>query len=89
MGKLSPASRPRLRKDVALKEIAMPSGEFVFTPRNFILISCIRFFLIAILSTVAIGMQNYAFSSAAAMLTSRLRMLSFRAILRQDSEFRF
>ncbi|TFK40835.1 P-loop containing nucleoside triphosphate hydrolase protein [Crucibulum laeve] len=45
------------------------------------------FFLIAIISTVAIGCQNYLFSAAAATLTSRLRTLSFRAILRQDIEF--
>ncbi|KAG6907876.1 hypothetical protein DXG01_007040 [Tephrocybe rancida] len=45
------------------------------------------FFLIAIISTAAIGMQNYLFSSAAATLTAKLRSLSFRAILRQDIEF--
>jgi len=45
------------------------------------------FFLIAIISAVCIGMQNYLFSSAAAVLTSKLRSLSFRAILRQDIEF--
>ena len=66
----------------------MLSGEFVLAPRNSILTICLRFFLIAVLSTVSIGMQNYSFSSAAAMLTSKLRMLSFRAILRQDSELR-
>ncbi|KAF8895324.1 P-loop containing nucleoside triphosphate hydrolase protein [Infundibulicybe gibba] len=45
------------------------------------------FFIIAIISTIAIGMQNYLFASAAATLTSKLRSLSFRAILRQDIEF--
>ncbi|KAG6840985.1 hypothetical protein C0991_002875 [Blastosporella zonata] len=45
------------------------------------------FFIIAILSTVSIGMQNYLFASAAARLTAKLRSLSFRAILRQDIEF--
>ncbi|KAG6857152.1 hypothetical protein H0H87_008722 [Tephrocybe sp. NHM501043] len=45
------------------------------------------FFLIAIISTVAIGFQNYLFASAAATLTAKLRSLSFRAILRQDIEF--
>jgi ATP-binding cassette, subfamily B (MDR/TAP), member 1 len=44
----------------------------------------LRFFLIAIISTGAIGCQNYLFSSAAASLTARLRSLSFKAILRQD-----
>ncbi|KAG5638718.1 hypothetical protein H0H81_010701 [Sphagnurus paluster] len=45
------------------------------------------FFLIALISTLSIGMQNYLFSSAAATLTAKLRSLSFRAILRQDIEF--
>jgi ATP-binding cassette subfamily B (MDR/TAP) protein 1 len=44
-------------------------------------------FIIAILSTVSIGFQNYLFASAAATLTARLRSLSFKAILRQDIEF--
>ena len=34
---------------------------------------------------ISIGGQNYLFASAAASLTSKLRSLSFRAILRQDS----
>jgi hypothetical protein len=34
-----------------------------------------------------IGFQNYLFSSSAAKLTRKLRSLSFRAILRQDSAF--
>ncbi|KAJ7644192.1 P-loop containing nucleoside triphosphate hydrolase protein [Roridomyces roridus] len=45
------------------------------------------FFIIAILSTVCIGVQNYLFASTAATLTNKLRSLSFRAILRQDIEF--
>ncbi|RDB18091.1 Leptomycin B resistance protein pmd1 [Hypsizygus marmoreus] len=45
------------------------------------------FFIIALISTLSIGMQNYLFSSAAAQLTAKLRSLSFRAILRQDIEF--
>jgi ATP-binding cassette subfamily B (MDR/TAP) protein 1 len=44
-----------------------------------------RLFIIAIIATMSIGMQNYLFSSAAARLTSKLRSLSFKAILRQDS----
>jgi ATP-binding cassette subfamily B (MDR/TAP) protein 1 len=43
-------------------------------------------FVIAILSTVAIGFQNYLFANAAANLTARLRSLSFKAMLRQDSK---
>lgn len=45
------------------------------------------FFIIAIVSTAAIAMQNYMFASTAAVLTARLRRLSFKAILRQDVEF--
>ncbi|KAG8955981.1 GTPase-activating protein [Tulasnella sp. 424] len=41
-------------------------------------------FLIAICSTFAIANQNFFFSRAAAGLTSKLRSMSFRAILRQD-----
>ncbi|KAF9533188.1 multidrug resistance protein 1 [Crepidotus variabilis] len=49
--------------------------------------NALYFFIIAILSTLAIGFQNYLFGYAAAVLTSRLRKLSFKAILRQDIEF--
>ncbi|EJD34498.1 hypothetical protein AURDEDRAFT_176471 [Auricularia subglabra TFB-10046 SS5] len=45
------------------------------------------FFLIAILSTFAIAFQNYTFAHAAAVLTYRVRQLSFKAMLRQDIEF--
>ncbi|KAF8919003.1 multidrug resistance protein 1 [Mucidula mucida] len=45
------------------------------------------FFIIAIISTLCIGMQNVFFSSSAAHLTARLRSLSFKAILRQDIEY--
>ncbi|KIK80729.1 hypothetical protein PAXRUDRAFT_833366 [Paxillus rubicundulus Ve08.2h10] len=45
------------------------------------------FFIIAIVSSICISFQNYFFSSSAVMLTSKLRTLSFRAILRQDIEF--
>ncbi|KLO15998.1 P-loop containing nucleoside triphosphate hydrolase protein [Schizopora paradoxa] len=45
------------------------------------------FFIIAILSAITIGVQNYTFGAAAANLTHRLRALSFKAILRQDIEF--
>jgi ATP-binding cassette subfamily B (MDR/TAP) protein 1 len=44
-------------------------------------------FIIAIVSTLAIGFQNYLFGYAASVLTARLRTLSFRALLRQDIEF--
>ncbi|KAG2129495.1 P-loop containing nucleoside triphosphate hydrolase protein [Suillus clintonianus] len=45
------------------------------------------FFLIAILSAISIGFQNYYFASSAAILTAKLRSLSFKAILRQDIEY--
>ena len=44
-------------------------------------------FVIAILSAIAIGFQNYLFGYAASTLTARLRILSFKAVLRQDIEF--
>lgn len=46
----------------------------------------LRLFLIAICSTIAIAQQNYYFSRAAATLTHKLRSLSFKAMLRQDSK---
>ncbi|KAF9533176.1 P-loop containing nucleoside triphosphate hydrolase protein [Crepidotus variabilis] len=45
------------------------------------------FFVIAILATGLIGGQHYFFGYASSVLTARLRMLSFRTILRQDIEF--
>ncbi len=45
------------------------------------------FLIIALLSMVAIGFQNFLFASSAAELTAKLRSLSFRSILRQDIEF--
>ncbi|KAL4258269.1 GTPase-activating protein [Pleurotus pulmonarius] len=45
------------------------------------------FFIIAIISIFSISTQNSMFSSAAGMLTARLRKLSFKAILRQDVKF--
>lgn len=45
-------------------------------------------FIIAIGSMLALGIQSYMFASTAATLTAKLRSLSFKAILRQDSEFR-
>lgn len=45
------------------------------------------FFIIAILSAIAIGFQNYFFASTAAQLTNKIRSLSFRAIVRQDIEY--
>ena len=42
-------------------------------------------FIIAIGATIAAGIQFYTFSSATANLTSKLRTISFKSMLRQDS----
>ncbi|KIM85661.1 hypothetical protein PILCRDRAFT_776681 [Piloderma croceum F 1598] len=44
-------------------------------------------FIIAIVSGITNGFQNYLFASAAAKLTSKLRTISFKSILKQDIEF--
>lgn len=44
------------------------------------------FFIIAVISMILSLLQTYMFVSTAATLTAKLRSLSFRAILRQDSE---
>lgn len=52
----------------------------------------LRFFILAVVSTINITIHNQLFSSAAANLTARLRKLSFKSLLRQDSTiflFRF
>ena len=48
-----------------------------------------RFFIIALLSMGIIGMQNYLMGCAGTNVTSKLRALSFKAILRQDSTLAF
>ncbi|KAI6035800.1 P-loop containing nucleoside triphosphate hydrolase protein [Pisolithus marmoratus] len=45
------------------------------------------FFIVAIVSSVVLAIQHYVFKLAASELTTKLRMLSFRAILRQDIQF--
>lgn len=50
--------------------------------------SALWLFLIAIVSTFCIAVQNFMFNRAAASLTEKLRKLSFKAILRQDSEYK-
>ena len=49
-------------------------------------LNALYFFIIAIGATVTMGSQVYLFSGAAARLTAKLRSLSFKAILRQDSK---
>ncbi|KAF9242522.1 P-loop containing nucleoside triphosphate hydrolase protein [Melanogaster broomeanus] len=45
------------------------------------------FFIIAILASISTGFQNYYFMASAAILTSKLRSLGFKSLLRQDIEF--
>ncbi|KAF9477698.1 multidrug resistance protein 1 [Pholiota conissans] len=45
------------------------------------------FFVIALLSTAAMAVQTFFLARSAAALTSTLRYLSFKSILRQDIEF--
>ncbi|OAX42868.1 P-loop containing nucleoside triphosphate hydrolase protein [Rhizopogon vinicolor AM-OR11-026] len=45
------------------------------------------FFIIAILSAITIGLQNFYYASCAAILTAKIRSLCFKAILRQDIEY--
>jgi hypothetical protein len=45
-----------------------------------------RSFVVSILAGFSIGMQNYLFSASASSLSRKLRSLSLRAILRQDSK---
>ncbi|KAG2039964.1 P-loop containing nucleoside triphosphate hydrolase protein [Suillus americanus] len=45
------------------------------------------FFILAILYGFCVGFQSYFFASAAAVLTAKLRSMSFKAILRQDIEY--
>ncbi|KAI6166710.1 ste6-like protein [Pisolithus thermaeus] len=49
--------------------------------------NALLFFIVAIVSSVATAIQNYVFALAASNLTTKLRTLSFRAILRQDIQF--
>jgi ATP-binding cassette subfamily B (MDR/TAP) protein 1 len=49
--------------------------------------NALYFFIIAIIATIAIGLQNFLFGKGAASLTNKLRQISFKAILRQDSEW--
>ena len=49
--------------------------------------NALYFFIIALISTLTIGVQNYMFGSTSASLSGRLRELSFKAILRQDGTF--
>jgi len=45
-----------------------------------------RIFIISIITFFSVGIRDYFFTLSAAELTTKLRMLSFRTILKQDSE---
>ncbi|KAF9242527.1 P-loop containing nucleoside triphosphate hydrolase protein [Melanogaster broomeanus] len=45
------------------------------------------FFIIAIVSSISLGLTFYYYTSAAANLTSKLRSLGFKSILKQDIQF--
>lgn len=45
------------------------------------------FFIIAIVSSLGMGVQIKSFGTAVSRLSANLRSLSFRAILRQDGKF--
>ena len=46
-----------------------------------------RFFIVALAAAISSGLEKYYFTLCAAEVTRKLRILSFRAVLRQDSEF--
>lgn len=48
-----------------------------------------RFFVIALAATFSMATQQYNFAHSAAVLASRLRKLSFKAMLRQDGPFTY
>jgi ATP-binding cassette subfamily B (MDR/TAP) protein 1 len=49
--------------------------------------NALYFVIIGVAGLISIGVQNYQFGAAAANLTSSLRSLSFKAVLRQDIEY--
>lgn len=49
--------------------------------------NALYFFIIALVSTLTIGVQNYMFGATSAQLSAKLRTYTFKAILRQDVEF--
>ena len=49
--------------------------------------TALYFFIISLIASCSMCFQYYMFAFASATLTVKIRSLSFRAILRQDSEF--
>ena len=57
--------------------------------RRVLNIAITRFFVIAIVAAISSLILTYCFTLASAELTAKLRILSFRTVLRQDSRFLF
>ena len=57
--------------------------------RRVLNIAITRFFVIAIVAAISSLILTYCFTLASAELTAKLRILSFRTVLRQDSGFFF
>jgi len=86
---LSQASRTHPLRHAAMLVTATPFGESslcVTCLHNLRLNHTRRSFILSILAGLSIGFQNYLFSTSASSLSRKLRSLSLRAILRQDSK---
>ena len=55
----------------------------------YVLIVFTRFFAVSIVAASSVGSQNYFFTHFAAELTTKLRVLSFHSVMKQDSQFLF
>ena len=87
--RLSQAFQTIQLRNAPMLVTATPSGELSPCINTFMIaqLACIcRAFIISILAMICIGSQNYLFSASAASLSRKLRSLSLRAILRQDSK---
>ena len=86
---LSQASRTHPLRHAAMLVIATLFGGSslcVICSHNLQLNHNCRSFIVSILAGLSIGLQNYLFSASASSLSRKLRSLSLRAILRQDSK---
>jgi hypothetical protein len=79
-------SRTLTLQNVDSLVIAMPFGNVYlwYALPAALIYARFRFFVVALVAVMSVGLQNYLFSSVAASLTSKLRSLTFKAILRQD-----
>ena len=80
-GLVHPAYALAFSKAVNTFSLADPHQRRVQGDRN-----ALWFFIIAVVSSLALGVQSHVFSSAASRLVAKLRTLSFKAILRQDGK---